>query len=210
MRTNGYKTAAAVLFALSVAVTAAHFLWTIGDEEHALDLGGFLLNVLPYGLPILTYALAWRALRREEARWCMADTVLGILFTLSFLAMAVHVTAAGALQGMADVYFNLPVVYAIPLSLLALVWLAVRLRPQAEASVAKKVLFALPVLPLAAMAVHCGILCVTELSRESLAGSAPWWTLPLVFALLYLIGAALLVAVYAIYCAAARHRQHAA
>ena len=202
-----YKICFFVLLLLSVAAALAHFVWAIADDEHVYGIDGFLLNLLPYGLPILTFALVWRGLKKEQPCWCMADTVLGVLFSLSFIAMAVHVTIAGALQGMANVYFNLPVIYAVPLCLFALIWLAVRLRPQTGAVTVQKVLYALPVLPLAAMVVHCGILCVTELSRDSMASSAPWWVLPLAVAMLYLCIALLLLAVYVVYCAVLRRRQ---
>ena len=206
------KTISFALLLASVGVFAAHAVWyfiilLLSDGSYGFNMQSFLLNLLPYGLPILTFALVWRGLKKEQPSWCAADTVLSALFSLSFIAMAVHVTIAGALQGMANVYFNLPVIYAVPLCLFALIWLAVRLRPQTGAVTVQKVLYALPVLPLAAMAVHCGILCVTELSRDTMASSAPWWVLPLAVAMLYLCIALLLLAVYAVYCAVLRRKQ---
>ena len=57
MKIQVLKRIAAGLFFLSVAVTLAH----------AVLLGGALANMLlPYGLPVLTFALAWWALCRAQ------------------------------------------------------------------------------------------------------------------------------------------------
>ena len=156
-------------------------------------------SLIPYGISILTFALVWRALCRAQPRWCAADTVLDILFSLSFLAMAVHVIVGGIVNGFKDAFSNLSMYYVVPLCAIAFVWLVVRVRPGKGAPVAGKVLYALPVAAMAAMAVHCGILCIKELLCNKLASSMPWWVLPVLIALLYLAAALVLLAVYGVY-----------
>ena len=186
------KWIAAVFLAMSCLLLLV-LLWMGAVSQNVF------FSLIPYGISILTFALAWRALCRAQPRWCAADTVLGLLFLLSFLAMAVHVIVGGIVNGFEDAFSNLSMYYVIPLSAIAFVWLVVRVRPGKGAPLADKVLYALPVAAMVAMAVHCGILCIKELSRNKLASSMPWWVLPVLVALLYLAAALVLLAVYGVY-----------
>lgn len=189
MKIQVLKRIAAGLFFLSVAVTLAH----------AVLLGGALANMLlPYGLPVLTFALAWWALCRAQPRWCAADAVLGILFSLTFLAMAVHVTIEGINGDFLNTFSNLPYYYLIALGILAFVWLLVRVRPERSSPIAGKVLYALPFAALAAMVVHGSVLVAVQLVRRPVS-SAPWWVPLLLCVVSYLAVALALLAVYGVY-----------
>lgn len=206
------KWIAAGLFFLSIAVTLAHAVWYLvpfcsPEPPYTFGLADFLVPLLlPYGVPVLTFALVWRALCRAQPRWCAADTVLGILFSLSFLAMAVHATVEGIVGRMVDVYPNLPFYYLIALGILAFVWLVVRVRPGKGAPVTGKVLYALPVAALAAMAVHCIAICIAQMVREGGATGAPSWAEQLLCVVAYLAAALVLLAVYGVYCLIRRRK----
>ena len=192
-------------FFLSAAVTLAHAVWYLvpfcfPEPPYAFGLMSFLVTLLlPYGVSVLTFALVWRALCRAQPRWCAADTVLGILFSLSFLAMAVHVTVDGIVGRMVDVYPNLPLYYLIALGILAFVWLVARVRPGKGSPVAGKVLYALPVAALAAMVVHCIAICIAQVVREGGATGAPSGAELLLCVVAYLAAALVLLAVYGVY-----------
>lgn len=189
MKIQVLKRIAAGLFFLSVAVTLAH----------AVLLGGALANMLlPYGLPVLTFALAWWALCRAQPRWDAGDTVLGGLFLLGFLAMAVHVTVEGIVDYRSGAAVNVAYGYLIALGILAFVWLFVRVRPGKHAPVAGKVLYALPLAALAAMVVHGSVLVAVQLVRRPVS-SAPWWVPLLLCVVSYLAAALALLAVYGVY-----------
>lgn len=205
MNAKHWKWGAAGLFFFSVAVTLAHAVWYLvpfcsPEPPYAFHLASFLVTLLlPYGVSVLTFALVWRVLCRMQPRWCAADTVLGILFALSFLAMAVHVTVAGIVGKIVDVYPNLPLYYLITLGILAFVWLIVRVRPGKGSPLAGKVLYALPVAALAAMAVHCIAICIAQMAREGGATGAPSWVELLLCVVTYLAAALVLLAVYGVY-----------
>ena len=186
------KRIAAVFLAMSCLLLLV-LLWMGAVSQNVF------FSLIPYGISILTFALVWRALCRAQPCWCAADTVLGILFSLSFLAMAVHATVEGIVGRMVDVYPNLPFYYLIALGILAFVWLVVRVRPGKGAPVAGKVLYALPVAALAAMAVHCIAICIAQMVREGGATGAPSWAEQLLCVVAYLAAALVLLAVYGVY-----------
>ena len=190
MKIQVLKRIAAGLFFLSVAVTLAH----------AVLLGGALANMLlPYGLPVLTFALAWWALCRAQPRWDAGDTVQGGLFLLGFLAMAVHVTVEGIVDYRSGAAVNVAYGYLIALGILAFVWLLVRVRPERSSPIAGKVLYALPFAALAALAVHGIVICIAQLGQAFGETGAPGWIELLLCAVSYLILALALLAVYGVY-----------
>lgn len=206
------KTISFALLLASVGVFAAHAVWyfiilLLSDGSYGFNMQSFLLNLLPYGLPILTFALVWRALKKEQSCWCMADTVLGALFSLSFIAMAVHITAAGIVGDFHSAYFNISIYYTIPFGLLGLVWLIVRMRPRKDSPLAGKILFVLPLAALAAMVIHCAVFTINGLIEGFGTSGAPWAIYLLIFAVVYVTISLLLLAVYAVYRAVLRRRQ---
>lgn len=191
-------------FFLSAAVTLAHAVWYLvpfcfPEPPYAFGLMSFLVTLLlPYGVSVLTFALAWWALCRAQPRWDAGDTVPGGLFLLGFLAMAVHVTVEGIVDYRSGAAVNVAYGYLIALGILAFVWLFVRVRPGKHAPVAGKVLYALPLAALAAMVVHGSVLVAVQLVRRPVS-SAPWWVPLLLCAVSYLILALALLAVYGVY-----------
>lgn len=199
MNTKHYKIIAEIALWLSVAAAAVHLIW------YAVIAGGYfdiqsllLLNVLPYGVPILTFALVRREIRREPLRWNIADTVFGAIVLLCYFAMVINVTVEGCTGDFAGVYFNVPLLYAIPLCITGMTWLFVRMKPKADMPVIGKVLYALPLAAIAAMFVHCGILSIEALTSKAIT-SFPWWTAPFFCGIMYLIAVFLLFVLYALY-----------
>lgn len=193
-----YRICGEVLFWVSIAAAVIHFVWAAVVSRQGGGLQGALLNVLPYGLPILTFALVRRALRRAEPCWGRADILFAALFSLCYLAMIVHVTVGGIAGDFDHVYYNMPLLYAIPLAAVGLVWAAVRIRPTAEMPVAGKILYALPFAALAAMCIHCGTLAIIE-GMRGVTSSFPWWAAPLLCSIPYLLAALALFGAYAVY-----------
>lgn len=157
-----------------------------------------LSAVIPYGLLIAVFALFRYRFKIIEGKILLADAVFFALFSLIYATMAVHITVDGAINGFKNAYLNLPLIYLAPSMVTAIICAVVQTRPKREDKTLKKVLFVLPVVLLFAMAVHCTALAIIELSRENLITSAPWWTMPLICALCYLVGVALLFGVYTI------------
>lgn len=207
-KTNRIVSAVALSF--SVAVAAAHFVWVLCAGQ-PVDGQGFLFAALGYGLPIAVFALARNLLRKETPRWRISDSVFGGAFLVLYLSMAICVTAVGLSKGIYDAFYNLPLLYLCAFVCLGIAWGAVRMRPRADASAANKVLFALPLAALCAMIVHAAVLGAAEYMRfvsdSTLpATSAPWWTLPLLVAAIYLLAALVLFALYAVSRAVSRRR----
>lgn len=188
-----------IMICLSAVFAVAHFIWCMVDGR--FDLQSLMLNVIPYGLPIIIFVVVRCGFQRENPRWDKSDSVFAILFSLIYLAMVLHVTFAGAISDFADIYFNVPVIYAIVIAFTGLAWGIARTKPNADTSVIFKVLYVLVILTLAAMVVHCGILFIGEWIRmrntTSIPSSSfPWWTMPLLIALLYIVFAGVLFFVY--------------
>ena len=207
-KTNRIVSAVALSF--SVAVAAAHFVWALCAGQ-SIDGQGFLFAALGYGLPIAVFALARNLLCKETPRWRISDSVFGGVFLVLYLSMAICVTAVGLSKGIYDAFYNLPLLYLCAFVCLGIAWSAVRMRPRADAPAANKVLFALPLVALCAMVVHVVILDAAEYMRfvsdSTLpATSAPWWTLPLLVAAIYLFAALVLFALYAVSRAVSRRR----
>lgn len=207
-KTNRIVAGIALMF--SVAVAAAHFVWVLCAGQ-SVDGQGFLFAALGYGLPIAVFALAHNLLRKETPRWSVSDGVFGGVFLLFYLSMAVCVTAVGLSKGIYYAFYNLPLLYLCAFVCLGIAWGTVRMRPRADASAANKVLFALPLSALCAMVVHVVILGAAEYIRFVSASplpatSAPWWTIPLLVAAIYLLAALILFALYAVSRAVSRKR----
>ena len=207
-KTNRIVAGIALLF--SVAVAAAHFVWVLCAGQ-SIDGQGFLFAALGYGLPIAVFALAHNLLRKETPRWSVSDGVFGGVFLILYLSMAICVTAVGLSKGIYYAFYNLPLLYLCAFVCLGIAWGTIRMRPRTDASAAKKVLFVLPLAALCAMVVHVVILGAAEyirfVSASTLpATSAPWWTLPLLVAAIYLLAALVLFALYALSRAVSRKR----
>lgn len=190
-----------ILFWFSIAATCGQLIWVLLDmiiyKQDAF--GSLFLNVIAYGLPILVSAWACREWKKEQPRWHMEDNVLGGLLALSFIVMVIHVTIYGLLSDFINSYFNLPIIYTIPIVLFGFVWWIVRIKPTSDTKLLGKILYALPIITICAMIVHCTISCIVEIIKTSIASGAPWWVMPLIIGLIYLVVALLLLIPYLIY-----------
>lgn len=195
------KTLIDTIFWFTIAATVGQLVWAILYMiiYHQNAYGSLPLNIIAYGLPVLLSVWACREWKKEQPRWHMEDNVLGGLLAASFVAMVVHVTVEAFLSDMINSYFNLPLIYTIPISIFALAWWMIRIKPTAETDRVGKILFALPPLAICAMIVHCSIACVIELFREPSSTSFPWWTMPLLIGLIYLGATLLLLIPYLVY-----------
>lgn len=202
MKINFHKLLSDVLCWLSIAFAVAHFIWCAGVGY--FDLQSLLLNVIPYGVPVFTFVLVRREFRRESPRWNKADTVFYVLLTLIYLAMILHVTVQGIIADFTNVYFNVPIIYSIPITLTDVLWLIIRMKPEPHSTVIVKILYTLPLITIVTMVVHCGVLLIIEWTRNINNNgfpqtSFPWWGMPLLFGILYLLGVVLLFALYVLY-----------
>ncbi len=197
------KTLIEAIFWFIIAATVGQLVWAILYMiiYHQNAYGSLPLNIVAYGLPILLSAWACREWKKEQPRWHTEDNVLGGLLTASFVAMVIHVTVEAFLSDIINSYFNLPLIYTIPIALLGLAWWMIRMKPTADTDRLGKILFALPPLAICAMIVHCSIACIIELFREPFTTSFPWWTMPLLIGLIYLVATLLLLIPYLVYTA---------
>lgn len=210
-----YKTLFRILYASAVCVAFLHLIFLTISNTMAVGIESFFLNVIPYGVPIFAFASALNACREDKPRWSKAGFILMTLFVLSFLVMSAHVTIAYFVskQSFINTYFNVPLLYAVPLLLFAMLWLATKKAPEqkkVKKTIWDKIFNRLPVALLIAMLIHCGVVAIIDavrLMNNALATSAPWWVMPLVIALAYIaaIGVALLIR--GIYNYAQRHRK---
>lgn len=198
MTAKKLKTASVTVLWAAVAAAVAHFVW-VAAIGASIDFGSVFLNIVSYGVPVLVFVLAARLFGCEKSAAGMADAVFFALGASVYFAMALHVTIAGAVGDMLSEYLNVPVCYLPFIAAIGLVWLFVRIRPAADAGMVHKVLYALPVVSLAAMVIHCGALCIAELVRDGSVSSAPWWTMPLLCGLCYLVAALVLSGVYVLH-----------
>lgn len=210
-----YKALFGLLYVLSITVTFLHLIFLVISNTMAVGIESLLLNAIPYGLPILVFSSARRACRAEKPRWSKAGFVMMTTFILSFLAMSAHVTLAFFLakEAFINIYFNVPILYAVPLLLFAMLWLAMRRAPvkrSRKETLVGKFLSALPVFVLIAMLVHCGVVAAIEIYRQvsgPLATSAPWWVMPLLVAFWYVIALMVVLLLRGIYNYAQRHKR---
>lgn len=201
MKTN--KLIVNILFWLITAATLGQLIWAILYMiiYHQNAYGSLPLNVIAYGLPVLLSVWACKEWKKEQPRWHMEDNVMGGLLAASFFAMVIHVTIEAFLSNMINSYFNLPLIYTIPISIFALAWWMIRIKPTAETDRIGKILFTLPPLAICAMIVHCTISIIIETTNNSMTTSAPWWVMPLLIGLIYLVAALLLLIPYLVYTA---------
>ena len=202
-----HKTIFNLLFFLSIGFTILHLIFVVISNTMSIGIESVLLNVIPYGLPILVFSSTSRTCRTDKPRWRKAGFIMMTLFALSFLAMSAHVTLAFffSKEAFINIYFNIPILYAIPMILFALLWVAMKKAPEKRAGEKTRVgkfLSALPVLVLIAMLVHCGVVSAIEIYRQvsgPLTTSFPWWVLPLLIAFWYIVALALALVVRGIY-----------
>ena len=88
---NKYKMVFSLLTILAVFFSVLHFIF-LGISAPMIDAGSMVMNLIPYGLPILVFASARSACVKDKPRWSISGFVTMTLFALSFLAMSVHVT----------------------------------------------------------------------------------------------------------------------
>ncbi len=216
MNARAYQKIYTVLWLLSIVAAVAHLAWCVIESIDRFSIGieSFLLNVLPYGIPMVAFARARGRYKKEEARPAKGEGVFGVLFALSYLVMLAHVTAAGLSTdklgnpvAFINVYFNIPIIYLVPMALFGIADMHARAKPSKDATKTAKILYALPLVLLWGMVGHCGIVCAIEYTNRSLSSSAPWWIMPLVIGFAYLAAALVFCGVYAAYRCATKRRK---
>ena len=189
------------LYALSIMVTILHLVFMLISNTMSVGIESLLLNAIPYGLPILVFSSCWRHCREAQPRWTRKGFWMAALFILTFLAMNAHVTLAFffSKDAFINTYFNVPILYLVPLLIFWMLWLAMKGRKvKKQKTKVGKFFDKLPLVCLVVMLIHCGIVSGMEIYRQMnrpLATSAPWWVSPLLVSLVYVvvIGLALLI-----------------
>lgn len=199
------KTVFVILQILAIFFAILHFTF-LSVSTPTVDPQSMLLNFLPYGLPILIFGLAGRSYESDKPRWSRSGVVNMVLFTLTFIAMSAHVTLAFfySNNSFANSYFNIPIIYTVPLLLFAVLWYGTKniVNLRGERGAFGKLISVLPKLILIAMAVHIIIASVAEILRQSgglPSTSAPWWVIPLIITTCYIIALAFALLMRGIY-----------
>lgn len=180
------------LFILAIFVAVLHLVF-LGISTPQVDVGSMVMNLIPYGLPILVFASARSASVKDKPSWSRSGFLSMALFSLSFLAMSVHVTYAffNSSQSFINVYFNLPIIYSAPMLLFAILWLGLKRRVTVQGSngIFGKLILASPAVILVAMVIHVVIASINTIIKQSdglPTTSAPWWVTSLIIALVYI------------------------
>jgi len=180
------------LFILAIFVAVLHLVF-LGISTPQVDVGSMVMNLIPYGLPILVFASARGACVKDKPSWSRSGFLSMALFSLSFLAMSVHVTYAffNSSQSFINVYFNLPIIYSAPMLLFAILWLGLKKRVTVQGSngIFGKLILASPAVILVAMVIHVVIASINTIIKQSdglPTTGAPWWVTSLIIALVYI------------------------
>ncbi len=200
-----YKTVFDLLFILAIFFAILHFVF-LGISAPQVDVGSMVMNLIPYGLPVLVFASARRACANDKPRWSRSGFFSMALFALSFLAMSIHVTIAFfyANESFINIYFNLPIIYSVPLLLFAILWLGTKkvVAVRGEAGILGKLITASPAILLVAMIIHVASASIMEIIRQTngpLMTSAPWWVTSLLVSFAYIAAMVIALLVRAIY-----------
>lgn len=211
-----YKSLLYVFLITTIAFTVFHFtlLFTCTQTLHTQSLSIILIS---YGFSILMAALAWNEGCKDRNVWKKAGVVMAALFAVSFLAMALHVTIAFMVRSYdyMNIYFNVPLWYAVPMYIFAILWALTKRNPiiemnPRERTLAGKMIDAVPVALLIAMLIHCGVVAIIDavrLMNKPMATSFPWWAAPLLIALAYIAAIGVSLLIRGIYNYFQRHRK---
>lgn len=192
------------LFILAIFVAVLHLVF-LGISTPQVDVGSMVMNLIPYGLPILVFASARGACVKDKPSWSRSGFLSMALFSLSFLAMSVHVTYAffNSSQPFINAYFNLPIIYSAPMLLFAILWIGLKRRVTVKGQgVFGKFIVASPAIILVAMVIHVVIASVNEIIEQSDGlpmTSAPWWVTSLIISLAYIAALTIALLIRAIY-----------
>ena len=175
---------------ISIVGFLFHLIWLLATPNiPSLGIGSYLLNVIPYLLPI---AVALFVFFKKEI------IIYSVFYTI-YLAMILHVTILAMIVGIVDAYFNIPLIYGI-LLLLSLIILVMVVKNPREASVLSKSLYGMIFISLVAMVIHSGVVLILDFnhfrSQPVPSSSAPWWIIGLLVASSYLLVCILLSIVY--------------
>lgn len=202
-----YKKLCIALLYIAIFFAVLHLSFLLINQQF-VDIQSLLLNVIPYGLPILVCSLAVKDSRGNKPLWSNAGFVLAILFGVCYVSMVTHITLMYIIGcvvlksvSYANLYFNVPIIYGIAMTVLFVFWLmkksACKIHNNEQTDNKKtsgqlitgKVLFWLPVALTAIMIVNCSILLAIGFSRESgeiLSTSFPTWATALITCIIYL------------------------
>ncbi len=180
---------------ISIVGFLFHLIWLLATPNiPSLGIGSYLLNVIPYLLPI---AVALFVFFKKEV--LKKEIIIYSVFYTIYLAMILHVTILAMIVGIVDAYFNIPLIYGIPL-LLSLIILVMVVKNPREASVVSKSLYGMIFISLVAMVIHSGVVLILDFnhfrSQPVPSSSAPWWIVGLLVASSYLLVCILLSIVY--------------
>ena len=199
-----YKSLLYKFLITTIAFIVFHFmlLFTCTGSVYTQSLSVVLIS---YGFPILMAALAWNEGCKDRNVWEKAGVVMAVLFAVSYLVMVLHVTIAFMVRSYdyMNIYFNVPLWYAVPMYIFAILWALTKRNPviemnPRERTVVGKIIDAVPVVLLIVMLIHCGVVAIIDavrLMNKPMATSFPWWAAPLLIALAYIaaIGVSLLI-----------------
>ncbi|MBQ8302267.1 MAG: hypothetical protein IJX97_01795 [Clostridia bacterium] len=196
-----HKTSFTFLETFAVLTALLHFIF-LSISTPMVDTQSMLLILLAYGLPIWVFACARNDCIDGKPSWSKSGFITMALFTLTFIAMSVHVTLAYFLSNEAyiNVYFNMPIIYSALLLLFSILWAGTKnsVKNAAGQGIIGKIITRLPATLVVFMTVNVIVVSVIEILNQSgdiPSTSAPWWVSPLIIALCYIvaIGISLLI-----------------
>ena len=165
-----------------------------------------LIIAVAYGLPIIIFAVSCTKAWRTALGLGVLDVIFLSVIAVIFITMVLHTTIDGFVRSnFINSYFNIPIIYTIPTALIGIIWLLIATRPTISDSLCPKILYSLSLVSVLAMIIHCGTLCLVHLADNGTTG-APWWVMPLVFGLAYLLLALAFYIAYRICKKAQRNR----
>ena len=202
---NKHKTVFNLLTITAVFFPVLHLIF-LGISSPTIDVGSMILNLIPYGLPIWMFASARSACVKDKPCWSVSGFVTMALFALSFLAMSIHVTYEFfcSNESFINIYFNLPIIYSVPLLLFAILWIGTKRKVNLNGNIGifGKSIITSPVIVLIAMAIHVAVASINEIIRQSDGipmTSAPWWVTSLIISFIYIIALIIALLIRAAY-----------
>lgn len=194
-----------IMVYVSISALLTNLIWFI-DEIFPYSLDRFIdifLIFIAFGVPLLIFILLKISFKKEDYPWDKTNLVFHIIYSSLFLIMFIHTTIYGIIDNIYNAIGTYPLIYMVFLFFVAIIWFNYRIRPNKNDKIIAKILYALPVLSLFIMTIHCSIITIIELSNiinhSYGITSFPWWTMPLMVGLIYLIIATILFVIYIIY-----------
>lgn len=200
------KIYSAVILSVSVILTMSHIIWCFVDKTSTIYPPSMLIIAVAYGLPILIFVIVCVKVWRASLGLGVLDAIFLSVIAVIFITMVLHTTIDGLVKSdFINSYFNIPIIYTIPTAIIGIIWLLMSTHPTKNDKLSSKILYSLTLAAISAMVIHCGTLCIIHLADNGTTG-APWWVLPLVFGLAYLLLALVFYIAYYICIKVQRHK----